>query len=107
MSEDEWRCAQEECGALCVMTTGTTAMLKWCADSWDYLSHGKLKHTHTCSSSLRTECYNMVMAPQVLLRSSTHTLVKQVLLRSSTHTLVKALDQSSLTMSSVRAMRQP
>ena len=31
---EEWRCALEECGGLCVMIAGAPMMLVWCADSW-------------------------------------------------------------------------
>ena len=31
----EWRYAQEDSGALFVMTPGITMMLKWSADNWD------------------------------------------------------------------------
>ena len=32
---EEWRCALEECGGLCVMIAGAPPMLLWCAGSWD------------------------------------------------------------------------
>ena len=35
--KDVWRCAVKVPGALCVMTSGITPMLKWCATSWDFL----------------------------------------------------------------------
>ena len=33
--EVEWRCVSMALGAPSVMTSGTTEMLVWCADSWD------------------------------------------------------------------------
>ena len=35
MKKGEWRCALEDCGAVCVMTTGAPTMLKWSAENWD------------------------------------------------------------------------
>ena len=34
VQKDVWNCAMEDHGALSVMTTGTTLMLKLCATSW-------------------------------------------------------------------------
>ena len=34
--KDEWRCASTTPGAQCVMTSGTSGMPVWSADSWNY-----------------------------------------------------------------------
>ena len=34
---DEWRCVSTVCGALCVTTSGTARMPRWCAGSWGSL----------------------------------------------------------------------
>ena len=50
VQKDVWNCAMEDHGALSVMTTGTTLMLKLCATSWAL--HEQVCHHHSSYSRI-------------------------------------------------------
>ena len=61
---DEWRCASTIPGVLCVMTSGTTVMPVWSADSWDCpVLVSTVVELFTCNSTFP----NLCMLPNFLI----------------------------------------
>ena len=51
----EWRCFMEASGAQCVMTTGMTEMLRWCADNLD-IHNAQVNYLYILRIDIHVDC---------------------------------------------------